>query len=197
MRYALRCSERSWGDVGHGTHAGAGRPRQEQPSAAVEGEKAREGGRERREADPIDETILENGATHDSAVAVLVDEVTPQIVVHESGNDGAVSEITSNEDAGEIAAAALVAVEIELQPAAADDGATQARAVQEDDNTGAAKRAIIHEWENWSALHSDELGDPNVAEYFFRHLETKKGRLLDFISDNKQKTVFGLLLRNA
>ena len=61
----------------------------------------------------------------------------------------------------------------------------------------AAKRAIIHEWENWSALHSDELDDPNVAEYFFRHLETKKARLLDFISDNKQKTVFGLLLRNA
>jgi hypothetical protein len=85
----------------------------------------------------------------------------------------------------------------EPQPAAAADTATQARADQEDDDTSAAKRAIIHEWENWSALHSDELSDPNVAEYFFRHLETKKAGLLDSISDNKRKTVFGLLLRSA
>lgn len=91
--------------------------------------------------DPIDESILENGAKRDSAVAVFVDEVTPQIVTHESGNDGTVAE----------------------------DG----------DNT-AAKRAIIHEWENWSALHSDELSDPNFAEYFFRHLKQKKTHLLSF-----------------
>ena len=105
---------------------------------------------------------MENSVAHESAVAVVVDEVTPQIVVHESG-----------------------------------DGATQVTAVQENDEISAAKRAIIHEWENWSALNSDELGDPNVGEYFFRHLQTKKACLLDFISNNKQKTVFGLLLRNA
>ena len=147
--------------------------------------------------DAIDESILENGATRDSAGAVIIDDVTPKTVVHESGNGGAVAEIARDEHPVEVATAAPIAAEAEPQPVAADDRAMQARSVQEDDATGAAKRAIIHEWENWSALHSDELDDPNVAEYFFRHLETKKARLLDFISDNKQKTVFGLLLRNA
>ena len=126
--------------------------------------------------DAIDETILENDAAHDSAVAVLVDDETPQIAVPDRGNEGA-----------------SVAAEVEPQPTPGDDNATQAEAVQEDDDTSAAKRAIIHEWQNWSALHSDELDDPNVAEYFFRHLETKKACLLDFISDNKRKTVFGML----
>jgi hypothetical protein len=149
------------------------------------------------EQDVIDETVLENGDTHDSAVATLVDEVTPQTVVLENGNDGADADIISNNDVGEIAAATLVAVEIEPQPAAADDSATQTRSIQENDDTSAAKRAIIHEWENWSALHSDELDDPNVAEYFFSHLEAKKTHLLDSISDDKQKTVFRLLLRST
>jgi hypothetical protein len=134
--------------------------------------------------DAIDETILEDGVTHDSAVAALVDEVTPQIVVHEGGNDGAVAEITTNEDPAEIATAASIAFEVEPQPLAADDSATQARAVREEDATSAAKRAIIHEWENWSALHSDELDEPNVREYFFRHLQTKKPHLVNFASDN-------------
>jgi hypothetical protein len=85
--------------------------------------------------------------------------------------------------AHESAAAAFVddlAPEIfaEPQPVATADNATQAEAIQEDDDTRAAKRAIIHEWENWSALHSDELNDPNVAEYFFRHLQAKKPYLL-------------------
>ncbi len=145
--------------------------------------------------DVIDETILESGATHESVAAVIVDEVTQQVVVHENGN-GAVAEITPDEEAAVLATVAAVLAKIEPQPATADDNATRPEAVREDDDS-AAKRAIIHEWENWSALHSDELDDPNVAEYFFRHLETKKARLLDFISDNKQKTVFGLLLRNA
>ncbi len=137
--------------------------------------------------DRIDESILENVATHESAAAVVVDDVTPQIVVHENGN-GAVAEITSSEGAGEIAASTLVAVEIEPQRAAADDSVTQARAVQENDDISAAKRAIIHEWENWSALHSDELSDPNVSEYFFRHLQTKKPHLVDFAAENDWQT---------
>ena len=115
--------------------------------------------------DPIDETILESGAAHDSAVA----------------------EITSSEDADAIAPVASVATEAELQPAAADDSATQARAVQEDDAT-AAKRAIIHEWENWSALHSDELSDAKVVEYFFNHLRTNKTHLLNFTLKNEDKS---------
>jgi hypothetical protein len=69
------------------------------------------------------------------------------------------------------------------------NGTAQAGPIQQDDDTGAAKRAIIHEWENWSALHSDELNDPNVAEYFFRHLEARKRNLLDFVAKNRRKTV--------
>ena len=48
--------------------------------------------------DVIDESILGNGAAHDSAAAVFVDDVTPQIVVHEGGNGGAIAEIMSDED---------------------------------------------------------------------------------------------------
>lgn len=132
--------------------------------------------------DVIDKTVLENGNAHENAVAVLADDVMPQIVVSEVGNDGAIAEITSNDDAGELGTAALVAAGAEPQPA--DDGVTQARAVQEDDDTRAAKRAIIHEWENWSALHSDELSDAKVAEYFFEHLQKRKLHLLNFSSKN-------------
>ena len=111
--------------------------------------------------DAIDETILENVATHDSAVAVVVDDVTPQTVV-------------------------------EAKPAPVDDRATSVEAVQDDD-TSAAKRAIIHEWENWSALHSDELGDAKVAEYFFRHLQQKKTHLLSFGLRNEWDIVQALI----
>ena len=69
---------------------------------------------------------------------------------------------------------------VESQPAAADDRVTPAEAIQEDDETSAAKRAVIHEWENWSTLHSDELDDPNVAKYFVEHLEKRKPYLLTF-----------------
>jgi hypothetical protein len=127
----------------------------------------------------IDETILENGATHDSAAAVIVDDAASQTVVHENGN-GAVAEVTPDEEAAVLATVAAVLAKLEPQPAAGDESATQAKAAQEDDDTSAAKRAIIHEWENWSALHSDELGDPNVVEYFLRHLEAKKSYLLNF-----------------
>ena len=65
---------------------------------------------------------------------------------------------------------------------------TQFTALESDDDL-AAKRAIIHEWQNWSALNSDELGDPNVAAYFFRHLEARKPKLLDFASEDKMKAV--------
>ena len=46
--------------------------------------------------------------------------------------------------------------------------------VSESDDHIAARRAIIHEWENWSALHTDELEDPNAEKYFFEHLQKKK-----------------------
>ena len=127
----------------------------------------------------IDEDVFDYGATHTSAAVVTVDDAASQTVVHENGN-GAVAEITSDEEAAVLATVAAVLAKLEPQPAAGDESATQAKAAQEDDDTSAAKRAIIHEWENWSALHSDELGDPNVVEYFLRHLEAKKSYLLNF-----------------
>ena len=123
----------------------------------------------------IDEEILENGAA-ESASATIVDDAAPQADVHENGN-GAV-EITPDEEAAVLATVAAVLAKLEPQPDTADDKVTRPEAVHEEDDS-AAKRAIIHEWENWSALHSDELDDPNVAEYFFRHLEAKKPHLLD------------------
>ena len=127
----------------------------------------------------IDETILENGATHDSAAAVIVDDAASQTVVHENGN-GAVAEVTPDEEAAVLATVAAVLAKIDPQPPTADDNVTRPEPVREDAELSAAKRAIIHEWESWSALHSDELGDPKVAEYFFRHLQTKKPQLLNF-----------------
>jgi hypothetical protein len=128
------------------------------------------------EQNVIDEEILENGAALENAAAVIVGGVTPQTVVHENGN-GAVAEITPEEEAAVLVTVATVLAKIGPQSATADDNGTRPEVVQDDDR--AAKRAIIHEWENWSALHSDELNDPNVAEYFFRHLQAKKLHLLD------------------
>ena len=66
------------------------------------------------------------------------------------------------------------------QPSSADEGVAPSPTAREGDAASAAKRAIIHEWENWSALHSDELDDPNVGEYFFRHLQAKKPHIVNF-----------------
>ena len=63
------------------------------------------------------------------------------------------------------------------------------------DDESATKRAIIHEWENWSALHTDELGDVNVGKYFFEHLQNKKSHLLGFASDDGWATVRGWLVQ--
>ena len=131
------------------------------------------------EQDVIDETVLENGAAHDTAAAVIVDDAAPQTVVLENGN-GAVADITPEEEAAVLATVAAVLAKIEPQPATADDNVMRPEAVQEDVDLSAAKRAIIHEWENWSALHSDELDDRNVGTYFFNHLRARKTHLLNF-----------------
>ena len=62
-----------------GDHAKSSRqpPLKERKSAKADASAAKQ--------DAIDETILENGAAHDSAVAVIVDDVTPQIVARENG----------------------------------------------------------------------------------------------------------------
>src|SRR5262249_52559762 len=106
----------------------------------------------------IDEDIFDNGAAHEDAAAAI--DTTPQTVVHENGN-GAVAEITPEEEAAVLATVAAVLAKFDSQPATADDNAALTEVVREDDDLSAAKRAIIHEWENWSALHSDELSDPN------------------------------------
>ena len=129
----------------------------------------------------IDEDILETGATHDSAAAVIVDDPPSQIVVHENGN-GTVAEITPDEEAAVLATVAAVLAKLEPQPAAVDDNVTRPEAAREDADLSAAKRAIIHEWENWAALHSDELDDPSVTDYFIDHLRTQKLHLFRLVA---------------
>jgi len=129
--------------------------------------------------DVINEKEFKKGAAHESAAVVIVDNPAPQTVVHENRN-AAVAEITPDEEAAVLATVAAVLAKIDPQPPTADDNVTRPEPVREDAELSAAKRAIIHEWESWSALHSDELGDPKVAEYFFRHLQTKKPQLLNF-----------------
>ena len=61
----------------------------------------------------------------------------------------------------------------------------------------AAKRAVIHEWENWAALHPDDLKSSNAGMYFFTHLQQKKPELLDFASSDKSETVYVWLLQEG
>ena len=129
----------------------------------------------------LDEDIFDNGAAPDSAAAVTVDDAATQTVVHENGS-GAVAEIVPEEEAAVLAIIAAVLAKIEPQSGTACDNVTRPETVRDD---SAAKRAIIHEWENWSALHSDELSDAKVAEYFFEHLEKRKPHLLNFTSKNQ------------
>ncbi len=83
-----------------------------------------------------------------------------------------------------------------INESASDDDAAQPHIARTDDED-ATKRAIIHEWENWSALHSDELDDPVVGKYFFRHLQEKKLPLLNFPSDDKWQSVHAWLVGNG
>jgi hypothetical protein len=45
----------------------------------------------------------------------------------------------------------------------------------------AARRAVIHEWENWAALNPDDLADPAARAFFFSHFQQKKPELLYFL----------------
>jgi len=73
--------------------------------------------------------------------------------------------------------------------------ATNQPVISESDDHLAARRAILHEWENWSALHTDELEDVNAGKYFFEHLQKKKPHLLGFASDDGWGTVHEWLVR--
>jgi hypothetical protein len=61
----------------------------------------------------------------------------------------------------------------------------------------AARRAVIHEWENWAALNPDDLAHPAAGAFFFSHLEEKKPELLNFLSDDKWQTVSAWLPREG
>jgi hypothetical protein len=77
------------------------------------------------------------------------------------------------------------------QPPAHEDGGdseAEALAARDDADLVAAKRAIVHEWENWSALHSDELSDTKVTHYFLRHLQNRKPQLLSFASKDDERS---------
>jgi hypothetical protein len=61
----------------------------------------------------------------------------------------------------------------------------------------AARRAVIHEWENWAALNPDDLADPAAGAFFFSHLQQKKPELLNFLSGDKWQTVSAWLPREG
>jgi hypothetical protein len=60
-----------------------------------------------------------------------------------------------------------------------------------------ARRAVIHEWENWAALNPDDLTNPGAGAFFFSHLQQKKPELLNFLSDDKWQTVSAWLVREG
>ena len=82
----------------------------------------------------------------------------------------------------------------QLIPGEASQAADQP-VISESDDHLAARRAIVHEWENWSALHADELEDVKVGKYFFEHLQKKKPHLLGFASDDGWGTIRGWLVQ--
>jgi hypothetical protein len=60
-----------------------------------------------------------------------------------------------------------------------------------DEEESSAKRAVIHEWENWAALHPDDLKNPGVR------MQEKKPELLNFSSSgDKRQIIEAWLLRN-
>lgn len=142
--------------------------------------------------DIIDRNVPANLTARDSTGAPPVPHDPSQaVMLRENSADSAVAEFVLKKDVEEkVATEPAVA---KTAPSITDEGVAPLPAAREDDATGAAKRAIIHEWENWSALHSDELEDPNVSEYFFRHLKAKKLQLFNSISDDERKTVLDRL----
>ena len=135
--------------------------------------------------DIIERNVPANLIARDSTGAPPVAYDPSQTMMLRESADSAVAEIVLKKDVEERVATEPAIDETAPQPSIADEGVAPLPTAREDDDTSAAKRAIIHEWENWSALHSDELGDLNVGEYFFRHLEAKKPHLLNFASQDK------------
>jgi hypothetical protein len=147
--------------------------------------------------EPQIEPALENApvvSTRDDFSA-QADDLPAQIIPHENGNVSDATQIARQESASAAATTESAALAPDAQVSSADDNAAQTNADSDDAEISAAKRAIIHEWENWSALHSDELDDPNVAEYFLRHLEMKRPWLLDFGFQDKSAVVRTIIMK--
>ncbi len=132
------------------------------------------------EASPADDVII----IESIASFLAVDEPAPEPAAANGGGR-----------APEPAVAQSPVDDAPAQPAARESHENQEKQEkQEKDDDLAARRAIIHEWQNWAALNPDELADANVATYFFRHLEAKRPRLLDFPAEDKMKKVRTWLL---
>ena len=69
------------------------------------------------------------------------------------------------------------------------DERSEEKEEKEEKQDSAARRAVIHEWENWAALNPDDLADPSAGAFFFSHLQQKKPELLNFLSDDKWQTI--------
>jgi hypothetical protein len=128
----------------------------------------------------------------DNPLTSPIDDDEVKALLHQSIEDRAAEEHIIPENAA-IAAIADVSAP-ELFPSETNTAANQP-VVSEGDDHLAARRAIIHEWENWSALHTDELEDLNVGKYFFEHLRKKKPHLLRFASEDGWGAVRGWLVQ--
>jgi hypothetical protein len=71
------------------------------------------------------------------------------------------------------------------------------RPEEKEEKHSAARRAVIHECENWAALNPDDLANPAARAFFFSHLQQKKPELLNFLSDDKWQTVSAWLPREG
>lgn len=77
------------------------------------------------------------------------------------------------------------------------DERSEEKEEKEEKQDSAARRAVIHEWENWAALNPDDLADPSAGAFFFSHLQQNKPELLNFLSDDKWQTVSAWLPREG
>ena len=77
------------------------------------------------------------------------------------------------------------------------DERSEEKEEKEEKQDSAARRAVIHEWENWAALNPDDLADPSAGAFFFSHLQQKKPELLNFLADDKWQTVSAWLPREG
>jgi len=83
----------------------------------------------------------------------------------------------------------------ERMQALGDQARTSQRWRAKENQDEEAKAAVIHEWDNWAALHTDDLTSPSVCTYFFDHLQQKKIELLEFSSENKWQSIHDWLIQ--